>query len=524
MSSGDTQLIVDKTDKGSASSHEAVIILAVVLGIFLVILVGLCVLRYRVNEKIGAGCTKSLDSDSKYREQTSNASWQARLNKMTSVAGESITEDELTMYRRAQSAGNNLVYKGYRNDQLPSIHSYPKVRKRAGRVSPPAGSPEKRRRRQNFSKLLDYAGHHQTNEIIPETSSVFIREEALYDHYDEQYDKSTRCASEATDDFTSVEKMEESDVTHEYDQGAFGVPIAQLSGRPNELGHFRYKSNPSITSPSIREISLSAVPLHDPDDNAPPRTWHMGDEFDKYSTRSTQYQNPNEKPHRTVHMLRVIEGRSPTAGISIATSCSTSELAAGQRKSRRAIDQRYTAVESVYVESQTEQKRKHPGEVIIPNPSTKNQGTVEVAVDTPFFESERSITESDRAHHSFERFAVAGRTGASRFDSVALAGSTDFPEIQPNRRPYLQNIESTGRTTDGGDITRGYITSPPEYERTHELKHGGLRRGEASPMMMPELNNHIQSSSWMPTEEFETTPSYRGYNRDSFKIHQTVNN
>jgi len=518
MSSGDSQLIVDKTDKSSTSSHEAVIILAVVLGVFLVILIGLCVLRYRVNEKIGVVVAKSLDSDSKYREQTSNSSWQARLNKMTSVAGESITQDELTMYRRAQSVGNNLVHNSYRNDELPNVHSYPKVRKRAGRVAHPAASPEKRRRRQ----LLDYSGHHQTNEIIPETTSVFIREEALYDHY-EQYDKSTRCASEATDDYTSVEKMEESDVTHEYDQGGFGVPIAQLSGRPNDLGHYRYKSNPSImTSPSIRRLSLSAVPLHDSDDNAPPRTWNLGNDFDKNSTRSTLYRNPNEKPHRTVQMLRVIEGKSPTAGISIATSYSTSELGAVQRNSRRVIDQRYSTVESGYVDSQTEQKRKHPGDIIIPNPSTKNQGIVEVAVDTPFFESERSITENDRANNRFERFAVAGRSGVSRFDSVALAGNTDFPEVHPHNRPYLQNIESKGRTPDGGDITRGYITTPPEYERTHENKHGGLRRGEASPMMMPELNDNIPSSSWMPTEELESTPTYQQYNRDSFEIHQAV--
>jgi len=514
MSSGDTQSIVDKTDQGSNSSHEAVIIMALVLGFFLIILIGLCVLRYRVNEKIGGVMKKSLDSDSKWREQTSNSSQKARWNKMTtSVAGESITHGEHAVYYRAQSVGNNPGYQTNPYDRRSSFLSYPKAQKRVGRLTYPAGSPEKWRRRQNFSKILDYAGHHPTNEVIPETSSVSVREEALFDHYDEQYDKSTRCASEATDDFTSLEKMEESDVTQENDQGSFGAPFAQLSIKPNDRGDLRYKSNPSImNSPSIREISLSAVPLHDSDDNAP------------QSTRSTQNHNPNEKPQRTVQMLRVIEGKSPHSGISIATSRSTSELTSVRRKSRRFTDQRYTTAKSGYADSQTEQKLKHPGEIMIPNTSTENQGIVEVAVDTPFFESDRSITESDRPHRRIERFAITGGTGDSRFDSVALAGRTDFPELQPNRRPYLQNIESKGINSDGGDITRGYTTSPHEYERAHEINQGALRRGEASPMMRPELNNNIQSSSWMPTEEFETTPSYQRYNRDYenvFEIHQT---
>jgi len=532
MSGNDTQLVLDQTDLGRTSSNEAVMILAVVLGFFLTIMICLCVLRYRVSEKIGVVATRSLSSDPRYREQTSNTSWHTRWNKSASpVAGELITHDEeQTNYRKDQSIVNDNRYQRYApNDSVPKVskaHSYPMPGNRAGRVSHPARPPEKRRRRPTFSKPLDYAGH-RTSEVIPETSSISHREETLLEQYDEQYDKSTRCAGEATDDFTSLEEMEESDVTEEDNQDIFETPITQLSSKPDERGPLNYKGNHSIiTSPSIREISLSAVPLHDSDNHAQPNTWHLlANDIDNDSTRSTQYYNPNDKPDRLMHMRPVIERRIPNDRSSIATSYSTSEPTSVRRKNIFLIDQRNTTAESGYLSSQTEQKRKHPGGIMIPHSSAENQGTVDVAVETPFIDSEESTTDNDKGERRVERLPIACRpSGESRFDSVAIAGRTDFPEIWANNRSSLRNIESKRRTPDGEDITRGYITSSPDYEITRKIKHAGLGPGEASPLIQPELRN-LPSSSCMGTEKFDTIPSYPRNKRDnenSLEIHQTV--
>jgi len=500
MSSGNTQLIVDKTDQGRTSSNEAVVILVVVLGVFLLIMIGLCVIRYRVNDKIGFVGTKSLSSDSKYKDQTLNSNWQARLNKIASpAAGETITRDEEhTKYRKGRLMVNDNRYKSYApNDGLPKAHSYLVPGNRAGRLSHPAGQPEKQRRRRTFSKLLENAGHRTSEVVISETSSISHYREVLFEQYDEQYDKSTRCASEATDDFTSLEEMEESDVTEEDNYDTFEVPITQLTSKPDECGPLNYKGNHSImTSPSMREISLFAVPLHDSDYHAQPNRLHLlANDIDNKSTRSTPWYNPNDKPDRSMKMMGVTERKIPNDRSSLATSYSTSEPTLVRRKNRFLIDQRNTTAESGYVYSQTEQKRKHPGGIVIPNSSAENQGTVDVAVEIPFINSEESTTESDKGERRFERLAIAGRTrGESRFDSFVIAGRTEFPETQPNNRSYLRNIKLKGGTPDGGDITRGYITSSPEYEITHEIKHDGLRPGEASPLTQHDLRNyHLQA-------------------------------
>jgi len=449
MSSGDTHLIEDEIDEEGALSHETVLILAIVLGFFLMIVTIFCLFRYRVADRNETITSNVVRKDFKPRNQTLSSSYQVGRHMMdSSVAGESVNNytQQIKMHRRHEVA----------DDRWHKMRGT-----RLARLSPRFGSSKKRNRLKTLNNF-EYAGANASG-FSDKNVSISAREETLFNQYDEYYD-GTRSASEETHDFSSIARVK-SDFTEKYDDEnpmsenpmksqTLNIPLNNTSDElsPPVRGNFS-----KIPSPSVTETSMSAFPIQSSDDQAQRHKWFfLTNKVGDNSERSNPFYNPNDKCLTALRRVRLVQGRIPNYDSTMEASYSTSAMPSPQEKNRQFYDLHYK-------DTRNEQKQKHGGHILFPSPSPTNQGIVE-AVDTPFSERDLSTTES--------------------------------------------NIEVRVRSPIGGQI-RTY----PGYERRDESKVSSLGLGELPPTLTPG-SHRVQSSSFMGSEEFDTTatvPQYGGY-------------
>jgi len=377
MSSNSKPIIIDNTDQ-EKSSAEAILIIAIVLGFFLSILIGLCISRHRETVK-RLLATKESSRGSYSREHVAGTmSMSPRyLESLSTTKGslELIRNGEMTSLGNAehayhlsypQSASNYWEYESSEN----VLH--------------------------RKSKEFMYYDVIQTDD---RDSVISPHEMIPYYEYESTYSKASGSISEETFS-TSMEKIEDYEPlwTHEdhinreqYDRYNY-FPEVRLT-----VNHRR--SGSETVSKSLSGISRSDINLYCRRDQANHHKWQfLGD--DNSSSSVSTFNGEKTPPHH--ENVRRLKGQG-----------------------------RFSA-QGVYTDSSTSGERKIP--VSIQIPGTAHRGIVDIAVHTPFSEKATSTTMAGGiADSQFAR----GRRNVLRSSENGPRHPDDFPIIYRNQEAVI---------------------------------------------------------------------------------------
>jgi len=433
MSSEDRPKVFDKTDQDK-SSGEAVLILATVIGFFLVILIALCMLRHRKAAKMKVSNSKESIGGSHSRER---ASWTASTGPKY-YDSESITNASLELIDDANlMLATGVEHGRYISNPTNSNQYYAYQNSNDGRV----------RKSNQWEYKSNRSNEHST--VIYQPESV------LSSQYYSPYDKSTHCASEATDLSTSMEMIEEVDHIAMYGNNDKRKMYYHYNWTPEGRQILTHPINESqITSDLVAETPMPGINL---------------------------FQSPlNEDNHNHWHLM----GEDVTNSVSSAGSYTNEEIVSWASGSdRRLKGQRYNVIDED-AESLSEQGSRNTVRVSTPT-SVEELGTVDIAIDNPFLGREESTTNSNDVTESHYR------TG-ERNESQTV-------ENYPQRR---HSFEIEYETHDERLATSGY---------GDDSTLRGVTTGEKSYRVVDESN-----TPWMITEEKEPniirrSQVYQGY-------------
>lgn len=432
MSSEDRPKVFDKTDQDK-SSGEAVLILAIVIGFFLVILIALCMLRHRKAAKMKVSNSTESIGGSCSRER---ASWTASTSPKY-YDSESITDESLELIGNE----NLMLAAGVEHGRY---------------ISNPT-NPNQYYAYQNSNDGQLRKSHqweYNTNRSNEHNTIIYQSESILSSQYYSPYDKSTHCASEATDLSTSMEMIEEFDHL-----GMYGNNV-----KPKLYYHYNWTpegrlalnhpiSESQITSDSVAETSVLGINV---------------------------FQSPlNEDNHNHWHLDEDV-----TNSISSSGSYNYAEIVSWASGSdRRLKGQRYNVIDED-AESLSEQGSRNTVRVSTPT-SVEKLETVDIAIDNPFLGREESTTNSNDVTESHFR-----------------TGERNELQTIGNYPPRRHSIEIAYATHDERLATSGY---------GDESTLRGVNTGEKSYRVVDESN-----MPWMITEEKEPniirrSQVYQGY-------------
>lgn len=384
MSSEDRPKVIDNTDQDK-SSGEAVIILAIVIGFFLVMMIALCMLRHRKAVKMKVSNTKESVGGTHSRER---ASWTASTGPKY-YDSESVTDASLELIGQENlMLANGVEHARYILNPTNMNQYYPYPTSENGLL--------------RTSQQWEY----NTNESNEHSTIIYQAENMLSSQYYSPYDKSTNCASEATDLSTSMEMIEECDNIEMYGNNLKRKQYYHFNWTPEGRQNLNYPPGESqITS----EMPISGI-------NA--------------------FQGPpNGDNHNKWHLL----GEDETSSVSSAGSYNSAEIVSWAIGSDgRLKGQRYNIRDEV-AESLSEQGSRETVRISTPT-SVEKLETVDIAVGTPFLGREQSTTNSNDVT-----------------DSHSSNGERDEMQTIGNYPPRRHSIEIDYETHHERLATSGYV-------------------------------------------------------------------
>jgi len=378
MSSNSKPIIIDNTDQ-EKSSAEAILIITIVLGFFLSILIGLCILRHRETVKRLLATKESSRSSYSREHVAETMSTSPRYLESLST-----TEGSLELIRNGKMTPLGNVEHAYHLSYPQSSSNYWEYE-----------SSENVLRRK--SKEFVYYDVVQTDD---RESVISPHEMMPYYEYESVYSQASGSICEETFS-TSMEKIEDYEPlwTHQdhinrgqYDHYNYDPEV--------RLAVNRRWSGSQIASKSLSGISRSGINVYCRRDQANHHKWQfLGDDNTSSSSVST-FDVEKVPPHHG--NVRRLKGQGRFSG------------------------------PGDYTDSSTSGERKIPVRIQIPG--TAQNGIVDIAVHTPFLERGTSTTMAGGIIDS--QFAM-GRRNVLKSSENGPRHPDDFPIMYSNQEALL---------------------------------------------------------------------------------------